>query len=119
MPYWATFIFIIFYVIALASSKQCQVSNPRPLDREPSALTTRPGYSPNFLRQFNQIIISYSPKVYQAFIDVKPDQNHFPEHAAMAKYLIGGLEAARQFCQNDPKALAVVEFLDQIKQLNT
>ncbi len=37
----------------------------------------------------------------------------------MAKYLIGGLEAARQFCQNDPKALAVVDFLDQIKQLNT
>jgi hypothetical protein len=37
----------------------------------------------------------------------------------MAKYLIGDLEAARQFCQNDPKALAVLEFLDQIKQLNT
>jgi len=41
-----------------------------------------------------------------------------PEHAAMAKYLIGGVGAAREFGQSDAKALEVVEFLNQINQLN-
>jgi hypothetical protein len=36
----------------------------------------------------------------------------------MAKYLISGLEAARELGQNDPKAGKVVEFLDKISQLN-
>ena len=36
----------------------------------------------------------------------------------MAKYLIGGVGAAREFGQSDPKALEVVEFLDQINKLN-
>lgn len=41
------------------------------------------------------------------------------EHAAMAKYLIGGVGAAREFGQSDAKALEVVEFLNQINQLNS
>ncbi len=56
MPHLATFIsFFIEYVIYIHPVSSIPVwrdSNPRPLGREPSALPTRPGFSPitNFLR---------------------------------------------------------------------
>ena len=42
----------------------------------------------------------------------------FSEHAAMAKFLVNGPEAARQAFEADPKAMELVNFMDKIKQLN-
>ena len=40
------------------------------------------------------------------------------EHAAMAKFLIRGAGEARESSQDDPKAARVVDYLDNISQLN-
>ncbi len=62
--WWAPFGYLYFRYFLVCNSShrlhpssiQCRGSNPRRLDREPSALTNRPGFSPWFLLFIFEII---------------------------------------------------------------